>query len=39
MIDVAAMLSDQGDERSTSGEISDRGISFSEVRVFVACKH
>jgi len=30
------MLSDQGDEISKSGGLSDRGISFSEVRLFVA---
>jgi len=36
MIDVLAMLSDQGDEISKSGEFSNRGMSFSEVRSFVA---
>jgi len=36
MIDVPAMVSDQGDEISKSGEFSDRGISFSKVRLFVA---
>ena len=36
MMDVPAILSDQGDEISKSGEFSDSGISFSEVRVFVA---
>jgi len=36
MIDVPAMLSDQGDEISKNGEFSDRAISFSEVRLFVA---
>jgi len=36
MIDVPAMFSDQGDEIPTSGEFSNRSISFSQVRLFVA---
>jgi hypothetical protein len=36
MIDVPAILSDEGDEIPKGGEVSDRGISFSEVCLFVA---
>jgi len=36
MIGVPSIFSDQGDEIPTSGEFSDRGISFSEVHLFVA---
>jgi len=36
MINVPAILSDEGDEISKSGEFSDRGISLTEVRLFIA---
>jgi hypothetical protein len=36
MIDVPAIFSDQGDEIPKGGEFSGRGISFNEVRMFVA---
>jgi len=36
MIDVAAIFSDYGDEIPKGGESSDRGMSFSEVCLFVA---
>ena len=36
MMHVPPLLSDQGCEMSKSGESSDRGISFSEVHLFVA---
>jgi len=36
MIDVPAIISDQGDEIPKGGEFSDRGKSFSEVHLFVA---
>jgi len=39
MIDDSAMLSNQGDEISKSGEFSDGGICFSKVRLFIACNH
>jgi hypothetical protein len=35
MADVPAVFSDQRDEIPNSGEFSDRGISFSEMRLFV----
>jgi hypothetical protein len=36
MIDVPAILSDQSAEISKSGELSDRGITLSKVRLLVA---
>jgi len=35
MIDALAMFSKQGDEITKSGELSDRGIGFSEVCSFI----
>jgi len=38
-INVPARLCDQGDKILKSGEFSDRGISFSDVHLFVALNH
>jgi hypothetical protein len=36
MVDVPAMFADQRDEITKSGEFSDRGISVSEIGLFVS---
>jgi len=39
IIDVPVMLSDDTDERSISGDLSDTGISFSQFPFFLAFNH